>query len=230
MSNERPGSADDSAFSAEERPAFARDRRVERAAEDAINSAFAARLADVAPRSGVDASVLHYEAGRAAAVAEFRRERSLYRGIACGSAAMVTLTLGLWGWQLGSAPFASPEDQAVAVQPSEAKPSVAVVADTSDDERQSTPEPTLDRSDRPQASTVAKRRFAEPIDFDRLANFDRGDSMRWRDVYHLSPRSNSFISEPVSTPNPSPPEANAPAPWSAFPSPRRMHDLIQEGI
>jgi hypothetical protein len=79
-------------------------------------------------------------------------------------------------------------------------------------------------------ATVAKRRLSEPIDFDRLANFDRGGSMRWRDVYGPSPRSIGVTGEPVSTTAPSPPAANAPAPWSAFPSPSRMQALIQEGI
>lgn len=237
MSNERPDSADQRALSAQE-------RRKERTATEALDSTFAARLADVAPRLGVDVAALQYEAGYRAGLAERRQSLRLTQGFAAlASAAMLLAAASAW---MNYEAFVSERQALLAAidAPGTEDPTTAAVAtadrardaDSTDDAAEETSAPPQ-RKLRPRgddviaAGAVMERRYLAPQL--RFA----GDELQWKDLYDLS-------TEPVSTtfrapsggggPRPasaSPWSTGGPSsPWSAWPSSRQVDDLLEQGI
>jgi hypothetical protein len=236
MSNERPTSADQRALSAQE-------RRKERAAAEALDSAFAARLADVTPRSGVDVAALQYEAGYRAGLAERHGALRLTQGFAAlTAAAMLLAAASAW---MNYEAFVGERQALLAAldAPATDDPKTAVVTDDGVGDADSTAEPAERTSAPPKrdlrprgddviaAGAAMERRYLTPQL--RFA----GDKLQWKDLYDLS-------TEPVSTtfrepsggggPRPAPASpwsAGGPSsPWSAWPSSRQVDDLLEQGI
>lgn len=236
MSNERPESADERALSAQE-------RRKERAAAEALDAAFAARLSGVTPRSSVDAAALQYEAGYRAGLAERRQALRLTQGFAVlATAALLVAAASSW---ISYEALLSERQALLAALDASATddPQTDVVTDDASPDADSAAEPAEETSAPPKpdlrprgddviaAGAVMERRYLTPQL--RFA----GDELQWKDLYDLStePISTTFRepsgggdSRPASA---SPRSSGGPAsPWSAWPSSRRVDDLLEQGI
>lgn len=204
-----------------------------------IDEAFAAKLASATPRLGIDATALHYEAGYRAAVDGFHRERTLYRGVACGSAAVVVLSLGLWIWQGIRIDGAGTRDvdNVVATNDGAQTPEVVPPNVATDHEPEvDATAPAIVAAETPDEST-APRSSAAFAELDRrylgLTGADEGRALRWTDLYDLASERATW----TSTPAPSSPDVDSgssssyrPAPWSVRPGEFRMNHLLREGI
>lgn len=237
MSNERPDSADDGAFSADE-------RRQRRSAEDAKQAAFAARLAQFAPRSGVDVSALQYEAGYRAGLAERRRGVRIAQGFAAAATA-AALFLAVSSW-INYESFLSERRALLAATsvpaPVEVTPRTAGEEDEAS-EFASTGEAfeeapaSARRSLRPRSADVIaagaamERRYLTPQFGFAKENLQR------KDLYDLSTEPvSTTVAEPSdgegsSSATASPRSPGGPAsPWSAWPNSRQIEDLLEQGI
>ena len=236
MSNE-PTSADDGAYSADER------RRL-RAAEEAKQAAFAARLAQAIPRSGIDVSALQYEAGYRAGLAERRKDLRIAQGFAvAATAAMLFAAVSSW---INYESFVS-ERQALIAATSVPSPDESTPSETADADNAPQVAPTEDAAEeepapakrdlRPRSADVIaagaamERRYLTP----RVRS--GGDKLQWKDLYDLS-------TEPISTtvnessgggvPDAAPASPWSPSgpalPWSAWPNSRQVEALLEQGI
>lgn len=238
MSNERPDSADERALSAQE-------RRKERAAAEALDTAFATKLAGVTPRSGIDVAALQYEAGFRAGLAQRRGALRLTRGLAVlTTAAMLLAAASAW---MNYEAFVGERQALLAALDARASDdprSTAVAtrdastAPASEEEISEEPSRPSKRNLRPRgddviaAGAAMERRYLTPQL--RFA----GDKLQWKDLYDLS-------TEPVSTTLSEPSGGGGPrsvpasprstgggpvSPWSAWPSSRQVDDLLEQGI
>lgn len=240
MSNERPDPADDGALSGQE-------RRRARIAAEALDSAFAARLADVTPRSLIDVGALQYEAGYRAGIAERRKTLRITQGFAVlTTAAMLFATVSSWMnyeafvgerqalLAMVSEQDASPNDedrQATTVATDDLAPE-AIPKDDADE----TPDPPK-RSLRPRGADVIaagaamERRYLTP------QRRSARSELQWKDLYNLSTQPISTTgfelpgsSESGSAPAASPSAGEPASPWSAWPGTRQVDDLLEQGI
>jgi hypothetical protein len=237
MSNERPDSADRRALSAQE-------RRKERAAAEALDTAFAAKLADVTPRSRIDAAALQFEAGYRAGLAERRGALRLTQGLAAlTTAAMLLAAASAW---MNYEAFVGQRQALVAALDARASddPKSTTVATenvstdaASEDDAAEEPSRPSKRNLRPRgddviaAGAAMERRYLTP----RL-RFG-GEELQWKDLYDLSTEPvSTTLSEPSGGGGPrsapaSPWSAGGPvSPWSAWPSSRQVDDLLEQGI